>query len=115
MVRGMIKLAFISPIGESQFGDLDRIAQAEREAYTNSFGDALSHAIRCGEALIEIKKILKHGEYEKYLVQVFKIPPSTAGLFVRVARKRSMIEAEANRQGISDLSLTAAAKLVSRG
>jgi hypothetical protein len=65
---------------------------------------AAEHAIRAGHALIEAKKLVKHGEWLPWLREHCALPERTAQLYMRIAK--SGLESATD----ADLGLQAAAK-----
>jgi hypothetical protein len=79
---------------------------AAREA----FGSAAEYAIKAGEALIEAKKLVEHGEWLPWLRDNCKLSERAAQLYMRIARHKDELAKSAT---VADLSLRAAARAVS--
>jgi hypothetical protein len=84
--------------------------KAEHEAVSVALRDSVRHAIAAGELLIEAKEQLKHGQWLPWLNDHCTISERTAQLYMRCARNRT--EIEANAQCVADLSLNEAAALL---
>ena len=86
----------------------DEIQQA-RKAWSN----ALGHAMNAGDALIAVQpKVTERGiKWKKWLRENCFVAPSTAQLYMQLARHRPQIEAELQAKG--ELSLRGARQLIS--
>ena len=90
--------------------DLAARIKAEHEAVSVALKDSVRHAIAAGEMLIEAKEQLKHGQWLPWLNEHCTISERTAQLYMRTARNREAIEA--NAQSVADLTLNEAAALL---
>jgi hypothetical protein len=73
--------------------ELKRLAaeiRREHEAAEDSWRDALAHAVRAGERLIQAKRLVKHGEWLPYLAAA-GVPQTTASAYVRVAANQQHV------------------------
>jgi len=89
------------------------IASRINEEHTRAFGkakDALSHARTAGELLIEVKSLLKHGEWGNWLVENVAFTDRTAQSYMRLARNW---ESLSKNETISDLGLVKTLSLLS--
>lgn len=77
--------------------------RAEHEAARASARDAVAHAIRAGELLIEAKSTLPHGEFGAWLAANVPFSDRTARTYMRMAGLD-----DENRQRVADLSLRSA-------
>ena len=83
----------------------------EHAAVGEAAARGLQHALAAGDALLEAKASLAHGEWSAWLAaNVPSLSARTAQLYTRLARNRDRL----NAQRVADLSLRAAAALVSR-
>lgn len=64
----------------------DEVCKAE-----NAWRDALGHAIRAGELLIEAKGLVKHGEWLSWLAENFLGSDRTARLYMRLATNSATV------------------------
>jgi hypothetical protein len=62
--------------------------QKEYGIATKNVRNGLSHAIRCGELLLEAKAQIKHGSWLPWLKKSCVIPQSTANLYMRLAKSK---------------------------
>ena len=90
--------------------DLVEQINAEHKACLDSANDALDHAMRCGELLIEAKQQCHHGEWSLWLADSFTGSDSTARAYMRIGRNREAIEAK--RQATADLTLERALQYI---
>lgn len=65
--------------------ELAQIANAEHRASIASLGDALSHAISCGEALLEARERVDGGGWEQWLRENWNFHPQYASWYMRIA------------------------------
>ena len=86
--------------------EIVRYHLAGREA----FASAAEYAIKAGEALIEAKKLVKHGDWLPWLRANCKLSERTAQLYMRIAAGKEELAKNAD---VADLSLRAAARSVS--
>src|SRR6266849_265246 len=94
----------------SRLADLAERIKVEHNAYVAAVKKSAEHAMAAGDALIEAKAQLKHGEWLPWLKGHCEISERTAQVYMRLARNRS--EIEANPQRVADLSLRGAASLL---
>jgi hypothetical protein len=81
---------------------------AEHDAAQASARDAVAHAIRAGELLIDAKASLKHGEFNAWLAANVTFSERTARGYMRLAGLD-----EAKRQRVADMSLRGALRSLS--
>jgi N6-adenosine-specific RNA methylase IME4 len=96
----------------NSLADLAARIRAEHEATTIAMQRGLEHAIRAGDLLLEAKAQLKHGQWLPWLTEHCSMSERTAQLYMRVAERRSELEAKA--QGLADLTLEGAARLLAK-
>jgi 16S rRNA G966 N2-methylase RsmD len=98
----------------SRVGGLDDLAvavMAEHEACHRAVADALEHARRCGELLVQAKREVAYGEWLPWLaVHCPTVAPTTAQNYMRVASRWPELMAKTQR--VADLSLRQALKLL---
>jgi hypothetical protein len=90
--------------------DLAARIRAEHEAAEAALKRGAEHAMNAGDLLIEVKAQLKHGQWLPWLAEHCDISERTAQLYMRLARARP--EIEANAQRVADLSLRGAAAVL---
>jgi hypothetical protein len=95
-------------LGEKYFGAL--VNEEHRNA-ARSAQDAIKHARRCGEMLIEIKQAMKHGEWLPWLEKYCEFTPRTGQAYMKLAEGWSVIEAK--YEGISHLTFSKALRILS--
>lgn len=86
---------------------LPTIAQeinAEHEAAEQSINDALQHARRCGELLIEAKSACGHGEWGKWLNDNFRASQRTANGYMRIAANSQRVANMSIRDALAELA-----------
>jgi hypothetical protein len=66
--------------------------QAEHRAVERDLRNALGHAIRCGELLIEAKGAVGHGEWLPWLTANFEMSRQTAASYMRLAEAPNVQE-----------------------
>ncbi len=103
--------AAVQPALSNSLTDLAARIRTEHEAVSVALKDSVRHAIAAGEALIEAKEQLKHGEWLPWLREHCTISERTAQLYMRCAKGRAVIE-EQIRSGVADLSLNEAAAVL---
>lgn len=64
------------------------INEAHREARANA-ESAVACAIRCGELLLIAKKQTDYGDFRAWIAQNTNVPPSTATLYMKAAKKNA--------------------------
>lgn len=82
----------------------------EHLAVAESMRDSVRHAIAAGEALVEAKEQVPHGGWLPWLRDHCSMSERTAQLYMRCAKNRAAIEA--NAQSVADLTLNEAAALL---
>lgn len=73
---------------------LDALASEIREQTRlaeRHWNEAIHHAIRAGELLIEAKAQVRHGEWGPWLKENFPASERTARLYMRLARERQLV------------------------
>jgi len=75
----------ISSVALGAIADINR----EHRAAQTCAADAVKHAIRCGELLIEQKKRLDHGEFQKWIKLNCEFAYSTAARYLKAADQKS--------------------------
>ena len=83
-------------------GDLAAAINAERAAATGALRDAVAHAVRAGELLIEAKDTMPHGSFGAFCAGL-PFAETTARGYMRLARLDP-----ANRQRVADMPLRTA-------
>src|SRR3989442_10571671 len=73
-------------------GSLAARANAEHEAAFGRLKDALEHARRAGEALIQAKTLCKHGEFLQWIEANCHFSRRSAQLYMRVARDWALVK-----------------------
>ena len=94
---------------------LDALAARVRTEHTaagTALKDSLAHAMAAGDALVEAKEKLAHGQWLPWLQDNCSISERTAQLYMRVSKNRKDVEEEQNRNATADLSLNEAAALL---
>jgi hypothetical protein len=71
-------------------------------------GTALKHAVMCGALLTEQKRELPHGEWGGWLEENFEGSARTAQVYMRLHRKRELVEEIQNRRPSAHLSIEGA-------
>src|SRR4051794_30085051 len=83
---------------------------AEHEACCQAASNALDHAIRCGELLLEAKATVGHGGWNQWLADRFVGSARTARAYMQLARRRGEIESK--RHGDTVFSVNEARRLI---
>ena len=97
--------------GHNRLATLAATAQHEHHEAQAAAKKALEHALNAGDALVEAKVTIPHGQWADWLSRhVPAISGRTAQLYMKLARNRDKIDA----QRVADLSLRQAAKLAAR-
>jgi hypothetical protein len=89
-------------------GSLDELATEINSAHAaceSSYADALEHAFRCGELLIQAKAQLPHGGWTSWLAENFAGADRTARAYTQLART-----SEEERRTLAGLGVYAALK-----
>jgi hypothetical protein len=94
----------------NSLADLAARIKVEHEAVSTALKEGVRRAIAAGELLIEAKGQLDHGQWLPWLAGHCSISERTAQLYMRVAKNKA--EIEANAQRIADLTLNEAAALL---
>jgi len=88
---------------EGRLQELASIANAEHHASERGLSEALQHAIQAGSALLEAKKLCKHGRWLPWLRVNFEGCERTARYYMKVAQDPPAIP---NRQRDADMSMS---------
>ncbi|MDC0934761.1 DUF3102 domain-containing protein [Pirellulales bacterium] len=92
---------------------LEAVAQeinSEHEACCAAASQALDHAMRCGDLLLQAKGECSHGTWQKWLADNFKGSKRTAQQYMRLAKHREQIESNAQTSAL--LTVDEATKLI---
>jgi len=100
------------PISSLSESDLARQINETIEAMERAFRNNVWRAIEVGDLLIEAKKRVGHGSFEAWLRDHCKLSFSTARRYIAFAKDRPKIEAALKSVTVTDLSLTAAKRLI---
>lgn len=101
----------MSAPGHNRLAELADVIAVEHRQAEKAARKALDHALAAGDALLEAKGCVAHGEWAHWLSQhVPAISGRTAQLYMKLARHRD----ELNPQRVADLSLRQAERLVRR-
>ena len=95
--------------------DLDSIAERANIAHhraRDAAARAIDHAIEAGQALIEAKAVVGHGNWTPWVAEHFEGSERLAQLYARLAREVPKLPDE-TRNAVADLSLREAAKAIS--
>jgi hypothetical protein len=76
-----------------------------------SFKSSVTHAMDVGDLLIEAKKRVGHGNWEEWLKDHCQLSFSTARRYIRLANKRTKIEAQLTAKSVKLTDLNAQALL----
>jgi hypothetical protein len=87
----------------------DRVAQI-----TSSLRTSVACAIETGALLIEAKKRVRHGNFERWVTNNCELSPATARRWMELAEKRPELEKQlsAKTLNLSDLNLSSARRLI---
>src|SRR6516225_11458159 len=87
----------------------DRVAQI-----TSSLRTSVACAIETGALLIEAKKRVGHGNFERWVANNCELSPATARRWMELANKRPELEKQlsAKTLNLSDLNLSSARRLI---
>ena len=97
--------------GDNHLPMLAETIRSEHQQAEVAARAALEHGFNAGDALIEAKAKVPHGEWAEWLrANVPQIGERTAQLYMKLARNRDQLDP----QRVADLSLRQAAKMVSR-
>lgn len=73
-------------LADQSLDELARIIREEDAAANAAFNDALTHAVRAGEALQQVRSVLPRGDWLRWLEENTPVSTVTARLYVRLAR-----------------------------
>src|SRR5262249_46840075 len=96
----------------NSLADLAARIRAEHEQVVVALARGIKHAINAGELLLEAKAQIKHGQWLSWLSEHCAVSERTAQLYMRIAQRRAELEAKA--QGLADLTLEGAARLLAK-
>jgi hypothetical protein len=94
--------------------DLTRAIKDKVAQITSSLRTSVACAIETGALLIEAKKKVGHGNFERWVADNFPISPATARRWMDLAEKRPELEKQlsAKTLNLSDLNLSSARRLI---
>lgn len=72
--------------------DLREIIREQHAQISRAMGEAVRHAITCGEVLIEARLQIRHGEWAKWFAANCPMPYYTAVFYMRLARNKDAVE-----------------------
>jgi len=96
----------------NQLGDLAQRIHAEHRAVLAAVKLGAEHAMAAGDLLLKAKPRFGHGQWVDWVECNCKITKRSAQVYMQLARNRSTIEAKAQSSALSDLSTSAALKLI---
>jgi hypothetical protein len=82
----------------------------EHQACIRAAGQALEHALRCGDLLMEAKADCRHGEWQSWLAEHFEGSKRSAQAYMRLADNRELLESKSAESAL--LSIDGAMKLI---
>ena len=99
---------------DMKFPDLTRAIKDKVAQITSSLRTSVACAIETGALLIEAKRRVGHGNFERWVANNCDLSPATARRWMELADKRSEIEkvAVAKTLNLSDLNLSSARRLI---
>lgn len=100
----------------NEIAGLSSLAQRINEANQNAHDSskkAIYYAIECGDALINAKSLVKHGEWQSWLKNNCEVSERTAQNYMKLATEYPSIE-DAKAQRVADLSIREAIKELSK-
>jgi hypothetical protein len=121
MVDAQVKLPaaptvpILAPIAlsEMKVPDIAKAINERMSAMISSFRTSVQRAIEIGELLVEAKKRVGHGKFEKWLTTNTTIPYRSAARYMKFAKERTEIEAQLGKSAnLADLNLTTAQRLL---
>jgi hypothetical protein len=98
--------------GSNSLADLAARIRAFHEATVEGLRKSVTNGIAAGELLIEAKAQLQHGQWLPWLRDNVNISERTAQLYMRLAKNRTEIEAQAKSATVADLTLNEAAAVL---
>ena len=99
-------------VPEISLATLAERIRTEHTAVSTALNQSLAHAMAAGDALIEAKEKVQHGQWLPWLKDNCAISDRTAQLYMRVAKNRAEIEKRQIRNDIADLNLNEAAAML---
>ena len=120
MVDAQTKLPVAPPapmaalaLSEMKVPELAKAINERMSAMLTSFRMSVQRAIEIGELLVEAKKRVGHGKFEKWLTTNTTLPYRSAARYMNFAKKRSEIETQFGKSAnLADLNLTTAQRLL---
>jgi hypothetical protein len=93
--------------------DLAKAINERMSAMLTSFRMSVARAIEIGELLVEAKKRVGHGKFEKWLTSNTTLPYRSARRYMKLAEQRPEIEAQFGKTAnLADLPITTAQRLL---
>jgi hypothetical protein len=95
---------------DGTLADLSAAINREHELCCCAAGQALDHAMKCGDLLAQAKADCEHGQWQQWLTDNFSSSARTARLYMQLAEHRESIEAK--RQSVTVLTIPEARRLI---
>jgi hypothetical protein len=83
-----------TPNRQEHLAGLTAKAKSEHLAVGHALGNALQHAMNCGDALLAIREMVPDGKWQAYLRDQTDIPARSARVYQQVAKSRPLLERE---------------------
>jgi len=105
--------AVVAP-ADMKLPDLTRAIRDRVAQITSSLRTSVACAIETGALLIEAKKRVGHGNFERWVANNCELSPATARRWMELAEKRPELEKQlsAKTLNLSDLNLSSARRLI---
>jgi hypothetical protein len=100
-------------LAEMKVPDIAKAINERMSAMISSFRTSVQRAIEIGELLVEAKKRVGHGKFEKWLTTNTTLPYRSAARYMKFANSRPEIETQLGKSAnLADLNLTTAQRLL---
>jgi hypothetical protein len=87
-----------TPNQQDRLAELTSKAKSEHLAVGLALGNALQHAMNCGDALLAIREMVPDGKWQVYL-RDHDIPARSARVYLQVAKSRALLERQSSAAG----------------
>jgi Protein of unknown function (DUF3102) len=86
--------AAVPPVEARRLGTIATAVEAEHQAAHRDARSALTHALRCGELLLEAKAAVEHGEWLNWLRANTTVTARQSQRYMRLAHYREAVESQ---------------------
>jgi hypothetical protein len=90
-----------TPNQQDRLAELTAKAKSEHLAVGLALGNALQHAMNCGDVLLAIREMVPDGKWQAYLRDRTDISERSARIYIQVAKSRTLLDRQSSAAPLS--------------